>query len=80
MYITTLVILLSTIIKSTQCLEQAANMPRYLNEQTDVVDDNKINLSANLFTSREDEVVDPELQFDSAQVRSKKVFPNSSNI
>ena len=69
MYITILVILLSTIYKSTQCLEQAATVPRYLNEQIDKIDDNKINLSTSLLTSRENEVVDPELQYDSSQVR-----------
>ena len=69
MYITILVILVSTNYKSTQCLEQAATVPRYLNEQIDKIDDNKINLSTSLLTSRENEVVDPELQFDSSQVR-----------
>ncbi len=74
MYITILVILVSTKYKSTQCLEQASNMPRDVNKQIDMRYDNTVDLSTNLLTPSKAEVVDPELQFDSAQVRWNKAF------
>ena len=74
MYITILMILLSTKYEPTQCLEQAANMQGGSETQIETGEGNKLNLSTNLLTSIEDEVVDPELNFDSAQVSLKSTL------